>query len=92
MTHFPEKRGKGHGGGDEGLAQQFIQAVEAVKNGGMHVDQAQRLFIGCTLAEVVRSHAVVFAAEDSRTNGRVVDWDEWWKSERELFALASEFK
>jgi hypothetical protein len=55
----------GHGGGDEGLARQFLMAVNAV-NKGMGVGAAQREFLGCDLDEAFRSHAVVFAAEEAR--------------------------
>ena len=68
-----------HGGGDTGLAQQFIAAVAAVKRGELSVDQAQRRYIGCTPEDVLRSHAMVFAAEDARTSKTVVDWPTWWK-------------
>lgn len=75
----PEVPGNSHhGGGDDGLASQFVKAVAAVKNEGMAVEHAQREFMGCTLEEVVRSHAAVFAAEEARLGKKVVDWDEWW--------------
>jgi len=79
--HHPAQPGGGHGGGDAGLARQFIQAVEAVKNGGWSVEKAQKRFIGCTLEEVVRSHAAVFAAEEARREKKVVQWQEWWEKE-----------
>lgn len=78
-TYNPAQRGGGHGGGDDGLATQFIKAVDAVKNKGMDVEEAQKTFVGCTLEEVVRSHAVVFAAEEARTQAKVVHWKEWWE-------------
>lgn len=78
-TFKPEVPGNSHhGGGDDGLATQFVGAVGAVKNDGMAVEQAQRKFMGCTLEEVIRSHAVVFAAEEARLTKKVVDWQEWW--------------
>ena len=69
----------GHGGGDDGLATQFVQAVGAVKDGRMSVEEAQKKFIGCTLEEVVQSHAMVFAAEEARKQRVVVDWPSWWQ-------------
>ncbi|KAL8792502.1 MAG: hypothetical protein Q9195_004872 [Heterodermia aff. obscurata] len=83
--YFPEQKGGGHGGGDEGLAGAFVDAVEAVGvgmggeggkegKGRMGVEEAQRRYVGCTLEEAVRSHAVVFAAEEARRGGRVVEW------------------
>ncbi|KAL2046346.1 hypothetical protein N7G274_001793 [Stereocaulon virgatum] len=77
-THYPDQPGGGHGGGDVGLAQQFVKAIAAVKMKNMTVDQAQKAHIGCTLEEVIRSHAMVFAAEESRKQRKVVDWAGWW--------------
>ncbi|KAF1978611.1 streptomycin biosynthesis protein StrI [Bimuria novae-zelandiae CBS 107.79] len=68
----------GHGGGDQGLARQFLMAVEAVDAGRMKAADAQREFLGCDLEEAFRSHAMVFAAEDARTERKVVDWGKWW--------------
>ncbi|KAK6441440.1 hypothetical protein LTR95_002321 [Oleoguttula sp. CCFEE 5521] len=68
-----------HGGGDDGLTQQFVKAVRAVKAGEMSVEEAQVEFLGCTVEEVVRSHAAVFAAEEARRERKVVDWQEWWR-------------
>ena len=79
QIHYPPQAGGGHGGGDDGLARQYISAINAVKNQGMSVADAQRQFIGCTLEDVVRSHALVFAAEEARKERKVVDWSEWWE-------------
>lgn len=67
-----------HGGGDDGLTQQFVKAVAAVKNGEMEVHKAQWEFLGVTVEECVRSHAAVFAAEEARRERKVVDWSRWW--------------
>lgn len=83
VTHRAPPRGGGHGGGDEGLATQFVLAVDAVKNGGASPDEAQRRFLGCSVEEVLRSHAMVFAAEEARRERKVVDWATWWKREVE---------
>ncbi|KAL9101354.1 MAG: hypothetical protein Q9163_003377 [Psora crenata] len=80
MTHHPRQLGGGHGGGDAGLAMAFFSAVQAVELQKMDVAEAQRLHIGCTLEEIVRSHAMVFAAEEARKEKKVVDWMEWWKA------------
>jgi predicted dehydrogenase len=74
----PRLESLGHGGGDVGLARQFVLAVDAVKNRGWDADQAQREFVGCTLEEVIRSHAMVFCAEEARKGRKVVEWKEWW--------------
>jgi hypothetical protein len=71
---------EGHGGGDSGLTKQFITAIEAVKNKKKTVEEAQAEYIGCTLEDAFRSHAMVFAAEEARHAGRTLDWAEWWKT------------
>ena len=53
-----------HGGGDDGLTQQFVKAVATVKNGSKDVQDAQVEYLGVTLEEVIRS--------------QVVNWNEWW--------------
>ena len=68
-----------HGGGDTGLAQQFVGAVAAVLNDELSVDQAQKRFLGCTVEDVLRSHAMVFAAEEARTSKTILDWPRWWR-------------
>ncbi|MCJ1431424.1 hypothetical protein MMC27_000777 [Xylographa pallens] len=75
---YPPQPGGGHGGGDDGLVQQFVKAMSAVRDGQMSVAEAQNTHIGCTLEDAIRSHAMVFAAEEARRNKRVVDWKEWW--------------
>ncbi|PLB52820.1 NAD binding Rossmann fold oxidoreductase [Aspergillus steynii IBT 23096] len=75
----PPEEEKSHGGGDYGLARSFVRAVDAVVNDGWEVQRAQRHFVGCTLEEAVRSHAVVFAAEEARRDEKVVKWKEWWE-------------
>lgn len=74
----PPDQIESHGGGDYGLARQFVDAVGAVVNGGVQVEIAQARFVGCSLEEAVRTHAVVFAAEVARREERVVRWKEWW--------------
>jgi predicted dehydrogenase len=75
-----------HGGGDDGLTQQFVKAVAAAKNGQMPVEKAQTEFLGVTIEECIRSHAAVFAAEEARRDAKVVQWKDWWRYnvEREL--------
>ncbi len=74
-THRPARdKTSGHGGGDSGLTQQFVLAVDNVKNNGWATDRAQRELIGCTLEEVIRSHAMVFCAEEARRGKKVIDW------------------
>ncbi|RLL99862.1 hypothetical protein CFD26_108258 [Aspergillus turcosus] len=74
----PPEEEEAHGGGDYGLARSFVRAVDAVENEGWDVQRAQSHFVGCTLEEAVRSHAVVFAAEEARREEKVVRWKEWW--------------
>jgi len=75
----PPEVEKAHGGGDWGLAGAFVHAVDAVEGGSMSVDEAQKTFVGCDLEEIIRSHAVVFAAEEARRERKVVHWQEWWE-------------
>ncbi|KAL8726686.1 MAG: hypothetical protein Q9166_006554 [cf. Caloplaca sp. 2 TL-2023] len=70
---------QGHGGGDKGLTKAFIDAMEAVEKGAMPVEEAQKEHIGCTLDDVIRSHAMVFAAEEARRKKKVIDWAAWWQ-------------
>lgn len=65
----------GHGGGDLGLIETF---VEAVKQGKQEV-------LGTDVDEVVKSHMTVFAAEASRKEGRVIDCAEFERNAREKF-------
>lgn len=67
-----------HGGGDQGIVEQFARAVMAVREGRMDVKAAQHRYMGCDVEEVVRSHAMVFAAETARTTQTVVKWSSWW--------------
>lgn len=78
QVHKPSQSGVHHGGGDEGLVQHFIRAVQAVKSGKQSVLEAQKQHVGCTLEDVIRSHAAVFAAEEARRTTSVVDWPSWW--------------
>jgi hypothetical protein len=78
-VHRPPIAGGGHGGGDDGLARQFILAIDMVKNRGMTVEEAQRAHVGCTAEDIIRSHALVFAAEEARTSKKVVSWEQWWE-------------
>jgi len=82
-THRPRLESLGHGGGDAGLTRQFVLAVDKVKNHGWSTQKAQRELVGCTLDEVIRSHAMVFCAEEARKGKKVVDWPQWWAKEVE---------
>lgn len=63
-TYRPTKETSGgHGGGDLGLIAAF---VEAVRKGDQSV-------LGTDVDEVMKSHLTVFAAEQSRREGCVVD-------------------
>lgn len=79
QTFDPEVPKKSHhGGGDDGLTQQFIKAVAAVLMNEMAVPQAQEHFLGCTMADIILSHAAVFAAEQARRQREVLNWPSWW--------------
>ncbi|KAF7502744.1 hypothetical protein GJ744_005205 [Endocarpon pusillum] len=81
----PPKVAGGQGGGDGGLMNSFSKAVEAVINGELSVDQAQAKYVGCTLKEAFMSHAMVFAAEETRLGKKIVDFQDWWaKLEQQL--------
>ncbi|MCJ1307501.1 hypothetical protein MMC25_001147 [Agyrium rufum] len=77
-VHVAPQRGGGHGGGDARLASQFVEAIKSVRSGTMGVSQAQEEFIGCSLEDVIRSHAMVFCAEEARKTNKVIDWEQWW--------------
>jgi hypothetical protein len=78
---------KSHGQGDWVLAGAFVNAVSAAESGSVSVRDAQKTFIGCDLEEIVRSHAVVFAAEKARQGKMVLDWKEWWTEQKDKFDL-----
>lgn len=74
----PERK-ESHGGGDFGLAQAFVEAVQKADSGEMSIDEAQKRYVGCDLEEIIRSHAVVFAAEEARLEKKVIDFPSWWQ-------------
>jgi len=77
----PKHEGGGHGGGDAGLATNFVNAVIAVKRGDMDVLEAQHRWIGADLDEEVRSHCAVWLAEDARNRDEIIRWSNWWDKE-----------
>lgn len=79
---------KAHGGGDFGLTRAFVEAVHKADTGEMMVVEAQQIYIGADLDEIVRSHAVVFAAEEARMDKKVIDFGEWWKSKERQHGIA----
>ncbi|KAL8850325.1 MAG: hypothetical protein Q9221_004740 [Calogaya cf. arnoldii] len=79
QVHYPHQAGGGHGGGDEGLTRQFLRAMEATEQDRSRRDEAQKEHIGCTLEDIIRSHAMVFAAEEARRDRKVIDWAAWWE-------------
>ncbi|KAG9317597.1 hypothetical protein JVU11DRAFT_1806 [Chiua virens] len=62
-TCRPPNEGGGHGGGDLGLIRAF---VDAVRSGDQSI-------LGADVKEILISHLTVFAAEQSRLEGKVVD-------------------
>jgi hypothetical protein len=83
VVHPTKVAGKGHGGGDESMVENFCKAVQAAISGEMEASAAQRLWLGCEIEEIVRSHVAVFAAEKARKERIVVDWQKFWASEVE---------
>lgn len=81
-VHHPHQPGGGHGGGDDGLTRHFVNAMAAVEK-GMSVEDAQAIHIGCTLDDIIRSHAMVFAAEEARRKKTIIDWAGWWQENLE---------
>lgn len=78
---------KAHGGGDFGLTRAFVQAVHTAETGEMSIGEAQRTLIGADLKEIIRSHAVVFAAEEARMGKKVVDFQAWWTRKEKQYGL-----
>lgn len=87
-SYHPPRPGGGHGGGDEGLTQQYVSAIDAVKNQSMAAAEAQQGFVGCSLEDIITSHAMVFAAEEARRERKVVAWREWWRENVEQKIVA----
>jgi predicted dehydrogenase len=77
--YVPDERG--HGDGDEGLARSFVLAVDRVKNHNANVAEAQKEYIGCSLADIIMTHSMVFAAEEARHGKTVVDFPSWWEKQ-----------
>ena len=57
--------GVGHGGGDEALSKVFVEAIS----------KSDQSLLGVTAQEVFDSHLIVFAAEKSRKEGVMVDFE-----------------
>ena len=68
-THYPLNEGGGHGGGDLGLIRTFINAVRA----------GDQSILGVGVGDILTSHFTVFAAEQSRKEGKVVDCAQYEK-------------
>lgn len=65
-THIPiTTDASGHGGGDTGIMNAFMDAVEGKSSFSAHADGA------------VESHLMAFAAEQSRIEKRVIDMDDY---------------
>lgn len=65
--HTPPVPGGGHGGGDDGISEAFLQAVRQRSQAPLRVKPL----------EMLESHLLVFAAEKSRLEGRTVDFEEY---------------
>ncbi|KAF5321373.1 hypothetical protein D9619_000766 [Psilocybe cf. subviscida] len=75
-AHQPLNEGGGHGGGDIGLIRSFVNAVGT----------KQQSLMGTDIEEVLKSHLTVFAAEESRKKGVVVNCVEFENNARQLAA------
>jgi predicted dehydrogenase len=73
-VHQPLNEGGGHGGGDIGLIRSFVNAVGT----------KQQSLMGTDIEEVLKSHLTVFAAEESRRKGVVIDCVEFESNARQL--------
>lgn len=71
-VHRPPLKGGGHGGGDFGLVQAFVEAVRTNRQDLLATD----------VTDVLKSHLTVFAAEHSRKTGTVVDCMEFENAAR----------
>lgn len=74
-VHHPLNEG-GHGGGDMGLIRSFVNAVGAKDQ---HI-------LGTDISDVLKSHLTVFAAEASRTQGKVIDCNVFEEDARAAYA------
>jgi len=63
ITHYPPNERGGHGGGDVSLIRTFIDAVRT----------GDQSILGVDVGAILTSHLTVFAAEQSRREGNVVD-------------------
>ncbi|KAI0082553.1 NAD(P)-binding protein [Panus rudis PR-1116 ss-1] len=75
--HTPKNEGGHHGGGDIGLIRTFIEAVKTGK----------QALLGTDVSEVLKSHLTVFAAENSRREGTVVDCVKFEKEARQKYQV-----
>ncbi len=65
----PDRGDTGHGGGDEGIMDAFVQALR---------DPSTAM---TTARESLESHLMAFAAEEARVNGSIIDMDEFRRRE-----------
>ena len=40
---------------------------------------AEKEYLGCDITEIIRSHAVVFAADKTRLGEIILDFPSWWQ-------------
>ena len=73
IRYTPKVEDGGHGGGDLGLIRSFVKAVREKDQSVLETD----------VKEILTSHLVVFAAEKSRKEGKVVSVEEYEREVRE---------
>lgn len=68
--YYPTASSGGHGGGDIGIMRDFVRLLRGEKTSSALTD----------IAVSAESHALSFAAEDSRRSGQTVDMEQWKSS------------
>ena len=65
----------------------LFNAVKAVQQGTLNVEETKQEHIGCTLTDVVRTHAMALAAGEARRQNIVVNWARSWQGNVATFSF-----